>query len=159
MEKTLRRHAHCRFQRNTWLAFTPFARAIPATRALGSSVSFTILSLSFTRRNTRRFRPETTAPSMPPIVDCRSLAIQMGRPDAYMRQKSSDSIPESASTCQAKVSDHYGIGVDLSVRAAVSAASPPTVPCPIVTIRSRRSRIARVIRHLGMPCWYLPKIS
>src|SRR5579875_2332455 len=47
--------SYCRFQRNTWLAFTPFARAMPATLAPGSSVSFTILSFSSTRRNTRRY--------------------------------------------------------------------------------------------------------
>ena len=75
--------SYCRFQRNTWLAFTPFARAIPATLAPGSNVSCTILSFSSTRRNTRRFRPETTGPSMRPIVGCRSSAVQMGRPDAY----------------------------------------------------------------------------
>jgi hypothetical protein len=56
--------SYCRFQRNTWLAFTPFARAIPATLAPGSSVSFTILSFSSIRRNTRRFRPDAIAPSM-----------------------------------------------------------------------------------------------
>ena len=77
------RRSYCRFQRNTWLAFTPFASAIPATLAAGSSVSFTILSFSSTRRNTRRFRPATTAPSMGPIVGCSSPAVQMERPDAY----------------------------------------------------------------------------
>lgn len=56
--------SYCGFQRNTWLAFTPLARAIPATLAPGSSVNFTILSFSSTRRNTRRFRPGTTVPSM-----------------------------------------------------------------------------------------------
>lgn|SRR6185437_12102633 len=76
--------SYWRFQRNTWLAFTPFARAMPATLAPGSSVSFTILSFSSTRRNTLRLRPETPAPPMPSIVGCRSPAVQMGRPDAYL---------------------------------------------------------------------------
>lgn len=40
--------SYCRFQRNTWLAFTQFARAILATLAPGSNVSFTILSFSST---------------------------------------------------------------------------------------------------------------
>jgi len=75
--------SYCRFQRNTWLAFTPFASAIPATLAPGSSVSFTILSFSSTRRNTRRFRPGTGVASMQLIVGCRSPAVQMGRQDAY----------------------------------------------------------------------------
>jgi hypothetical protein len=58
-----------RFQRNTWLAFTPFAKATLATLAPRSSVSFTILSFSSTRRKIRRFRPNDALASMRPIVD------------------------------------------------------------------------------------------
>jgi hypothetical protein len=63
--------SYCHFQRNTWLAFTPFASPIPATLAPGSSVSFTILSFSSTRRKIRRFRPDCAVPSMRPIISRR----------------------------------------------------------------------------------------
>src|SRR3984885_8750816 len=75
--------SYCRFQRNTWLAFTPFASAIPATLAPGSSVCFTILSFSSTLRKIRRLCPGNPVPSMRLIVGRPSSTVQMGRPDAY----------------------------------------------------------------------------
>src|SRR6202034_4405722 len=81
----------------TWLAFTPFASAIPATLAPGSSVSFTILSFSSTLRKIRRLRIDDALASMRPIVSRRSSSVQMGRPDAYVPGVRSDEYRESSS--------------------------------------------------------------
>ena len=70
--------SYCRFQRNTWFAFTPLASATLATLAPGSRVSFTILSFSSTPRKIRRFRPDDTLASMRTIVSRRSPRVQMG---------------------------------------------------------------------------------
>src|SRR5580700_1847919 len=55
-----------------------------------SSVSFTILSFFSTRRKTRRFRPDTNAPSTRPIVDCCSPAVHLRTPEAYDQRWSTE---------------------------------------------------------------------
>ena len=70
--------SYCRFQRNTWFAFTPLASATLATLAPGSRASFTILSFSSIRRKIRRFRLDDAAPSMRPIVSRHLSHVQMG---------------------------------------------------------------------------------
>src|SRR5258705_7096086 len=48
---------------NTWLAFTPLARATSATLAPGSSVNSTIWRFSAAERHRRTQRPELTSPT------------------------------------------------------------------------------------------------
>ena len=86
--------SYCRFQRNTWFAFTPLASATLATLAPGSSVSLTILSFSSIRRKTRRFRLDDTLASMRPIVSRHLSHVQMGRPDAYAAETFVRVVPE-----------------------------------------------------------------
>ena len=77
--------SYCPFQRNTWLAFTPLAKATLTTLAPGSSVSF-IFSLSSNRRKIRRSRIDDVLAYMRPIVSQCSSPTQMGRPDTYPKQ-------------------------------------------------------------------------
>src|ERR1039458_5193020 len=71
---------------NTWLAFTPLARATSATLAPGSNVNSTIRRFSATERHlrSRRTVPTSSESTMTPSSDSCPTQRQRGRLDAYL---------------------------------------------------------------------------
>ena len=94
---------------NTWLAFTPLARATSATLAPGSNVSPAIRRFSDTVRQRRTGRTDP-ASSATPMTSCSALhtdSCQRGTRDAYGE---SEGRSENGRPTQRKTSNGRGPG-------------------------------------------------